>query len=654
MLVCQATLFDGENMRKIAVFTSHVYEQMSGMMQKGLIDAAMKYGVKLIFFASFGDSYSSRDYCEFSKYDKGDRVCFDIPDLNDFDGVIKISTYFSLIIKEHLKKILSEYDIPTINIGGRDEDHLNVRCDDTATFAKVVEHVVEDHGCRNIYHLAGEKKQYFTSLRMEALKRVLAEHDVPFDDDKVYYGTLWFNCGDDALDYILSDCKKRGTKYPDAVICANDYSAIGLINACKDRGIRIPEDFIVTGFDSVAEAKSGFPTVTTAEQPFYNMGYTAITTMLDILDGKKVTDDVLITGNLICNQSCGCKPKTVDSIEDFRVVYIKRLDNATGIAQSMTNLMLTVSDTDSLEECFKAISDNAKTDTGFKDMLLCLAPGWDKQRTVDSDFRTTDEEMKVVAGYRGDKEVPLQTFRKKDILPKDMLEDPNPYYIFALHHLQYYMGYLITTPEIGYREQKAIQSWFVDLGVILETKRIQRDLNQSVARLEFLYNRDMLTELYNRRGLEEFFATFYKECIKLESGLAVITIDMDDLKVINDNYGHNEGDYGLKTIAYAMLRATNGNEICARSGGDEFTVLAKNYTVEKAEQFIANVRMIIDQKVRLDNKEYSVRISSGFHIEYPDNFDMDEHKVFEHCLKEADAEMYKEKRMHKAGRSGKY
>ena len=73
-------------MKKIAVFTSHVYEQMSGQMQKGLIDAARKYGVKLIFFASFGDSYSSRNYGKFSRYDEGDCVSFDIPDLNDFDG----------------------------------------------------------------------------------------------------------------------------------------------------------------------------------------------------------------------------------------------------------------------------------------------------------------------------------------------------------------------------------------------------------------------------------------------------------------------------------------------------------------------------------------------------------------------------------------
>ena len=196
-------------MRKIAVFTSHVYEQMSAMMQKGLIDAARKYGVKLIFFASFGDSYSARNYGEFSRYDEGDCVSFDIPDLDDFDGVIKISTYFSQIIKDHLKKLLSEYDKPIINIGGKDEDQFNVRCDDIATFSKVVEHVVECHGCKDIFHLAGEKTKNFTQERLDAFKTVLESHGIPFEEEKNYYGTLWFDCGEDALDYILKVCEQR-------------------------------------------------------------------------------------------------------------------------------------------------------------------------------------------------------------------------------------------------------------------------------------------------------------------------------------------------------------------------------------------------------------------------------------------------------------
>lgn len=640
-------------MRKIAVFTSHVYEQMSAMMQKGLIDAAKKYGVKLIFFASFGDSYSARNYGEFSRYDEGDCVSFDIPDLDDFDGVIKISTYFSQIIKDHLKKLLSEYDKPIINIGGKDEDQFNVRCDDIATFSKVVEHVVECHGCKDIFHLAGEKTKNFTTERLDAFKTVLESHGIPFEEEKNYYGTLWFDCGEDALDYILNVYENRDRRLPEAVVCDNDYSAVGLINACKERGIRVPEDLIITGFDGVAESVSGFPTITTARQPFYDMGYKAITTILKMTEGEKFSEDIKIVGDILINQSCGCVEKIVDKIEDFRLVYTKRLDNATGIAQSMTNLMISVSENPSFEDCFRAIRDNAKTDTGFKEMLLCLAPGWDKQRIVGVGFSKEDEEMTIVTGYRKDGNVPVQTFRKKDILPKDMLEDPNPYYVFALHHLQYYMGYLIVSPDIDYREQKAVQSWFVNLGVIMETKRIQRDLERSVSRLKFLYNRDMLTELYNRWGLEEHFQTFYNECIALRSGLTVIAIDMDGLKNINDNFGHNEGDYGLKTIAYGLMSASSGDEICARTGGDEFIVLAKNYTKEKALEFIERARTVIAQKVMLDGKEFKVGFSSGIHVEYPDDSsESDAHKVFEHCLKAADESMYSEKRGHKSGRNG--
>ena len=157
---------------------------MSAQMQKGLTDAARWYGVKLIFFASFGDSYSSRNYGKFSKYDEGDCVSFDIPNLKDFDGVIKISTYFSEVIKNHLKVILSENDIPVINIGMIDEEHLSITCDDKATFAKVVDHVVRFHGCRDVYHVAGDKLHNFSFERIDAYRTVLERYKIPFDEKR--------------------------------------------------------------------------------------------------------------------------------------------------------------------------------------------------------------------------------------------------------------------------------------------------------------------------------------------------------------------------------------------------------------------------------------------------------------------------------------
>lgn len=638
--------------KKVAVFTSHVYEQMSGMMQKGLKQAALDHDIKLIFFASFSDSYSSRAYPEYSMYDEGDSVSFDIPDLNDFDGVVKIFSYLGETARKHLDQILLNTKLPVIVIGGMDERFTNICCDETRSFSEIVEHLIECHGCRDIYHLAGIKEKNFTHERVAAYKDTLIRNGIPFDEEKVYYGTLWRDCGDDALDYIMDHCKKNNKELPDAVVCANDYSAIGFINACRNRGIRVPEDIIVTGYDGVVEAVNGFPSVTTSRQPFYNAGYEAINYLLEYWAGEKHGEDVRIMGEFMCNQSCGCRPKTADNIEDIRDTYLKRLKNTTNISQSTTNLMLSLSNADTLEECFRAVSRNARNDTGFKEMLFCLAPDWDKQRIVGDDFSTQDEEMTVVCGYRDDREVPIQTFRKKDILPKDMLEDPYPYYIFTIHHLQYYMGYLIVSPDIDMKEQEALQSWFVDLGLILENRRIHHNLKLSVTRLEFLYNKDMLTGLYNRRGIEQFFGPFYDECRISDKGLALLLFDMDDLKLINDNYGHHEGDYGIKLIADAMLASSDNDAICTRSGGDEFVVIMKGCDEEKICDYISRVRKFIENKVSADRKEFNVVISAGWHLGYPlEDENGDVQKVLEYYMKNADSAMYDEKRQHKNGRA---
>ena len=638
-------------MKKIAVFTSHVYEPMCGLTQKGINAAALELGVKVIYFASFSDSYTGRSYDKYSKYDMGDCVSFDIPDLNDFDGVIKISTYLSPTVKEHLKQILSKTDIPIINIGLLDPEYRNIVCDDKLSFKEIVDHVIEEHNCRDIYHIAGIPEKDFAKKRHEAYKESLIEHGIGYDESKVYVGNLWRDCGEGALDYILDDCNKIGSKLPDAVVCANDYSAVGFVIACRNRGIRVPEDLIVTGFDGVDDAVNGFPTITTSRQPFYSSGYEAVKALTELFDGKELPQNILIPADFLKNQSCGCKPLSAENILDIRDVYLKRLRNTTDIAQSTTNLMLSVAEAESLTEFFDAVKRNAKWNSGFKDMLLCLAPGWDQQRIVGENYSTTDEDMTIVTGYLGDEDVPVQTFRKKNILPPKLLEDPNPYYIFTIHHLQYYMGYLIVSSDIDLHEQEMQQSWLVDLGMIFENRRIQRDLQSSVNRLEFLYSRDMLTGLYNRHGIERFFGELFHECCENHTGLAVMVVDMDGLKQINDNFGHYEGDYAIKAIASALTAASGTDEICTRVGGDEFVILAKNYDPMRANDYIRNVRDYISAKVRSENKRYEVNVSVGIHIANPSIEPKeelyDEYQLFSKYLKIADKAMYDEKKEHK-------
>jgi diguanylate cyclase (GGDEF) domain len=189
---------------------------------------------------------------------------------------------------------------------------------------------------------------------------------------------------------------------------------------------------------------------------------------------------------------------------------------------------------------------------------------------------------------------------------------------------------------------------------MLENWRIREKLNDTVDRLEDLYKRDMLTGLYNRRGYEAHFKRLFRECVIEERSIAVMVIDMDDLKYVNDNYGHTEGDYSLTTIADGMKAAATQGEVCLRTGGDEFAVLAKGYTYEMAEDYIRRLREYMEKRVQQDKKEYPLGVSVGVCVRNPEDndgiiTDAEIDAASEEYMKYADAEMYKEKKAHKQG-----
>ena len=639
-----------EERKKIAVFSSSIYEPMVRTMINGIIKAAEETGDKVICFTSFSDSYSSKVYGKFHLYDEGDVVAIELPDLNDFDGIIKVDQSMNGHAHECLMKRLKKTDLPVINVGSKEDGLINILNDEYASFSDVVDHVIMVHGCKDIYHLAGIRGKYFTVERVEAYKKTIEKHGIEFDPEKIYYGTLWRDCGEAALDYFIEQSNKRGKKYPEAIICANDYSAMGLINACRERGIEVPGDIIVTGYDGIEEAYQGYPSITTSEQPFYQSGYESVYVLHRIWDGEKIEGNIRSRGKLMCKQSCGCEPLTMNAVEDIRKLFQGRLDGASYLAQSMINLSLGVSGADTIEDCFREISENAAVDTGFEDMLLCLPHDWNKKRIIDEHFHETDEEMTVAAGFLDRKPVGKQTFMKKEILPKELMDSPKPYFIFPIHHLQHYMGYMIVSPEDKTYNKLTMLAWIVNLGCMLDNWRVRQELGAAVRHMENLYNRDMLTNLYNRHGFELFFDEICSEGIASEKPVAVLIIDMDDLKLINDEYGHAEGDYCLRAIAEAMNFAAGKGEICIRSGGDEFTMIARDYTEEMAMEFADKMRERLAHISKRDNKPFTVNFSMGYCIKVPTSDMGSIAGISEKYLKAADEKMYEDKKRHKAGR----
>lgn len=149
---------------------------------------------------------------------------------------------------------------------------------------------------------------------------------------------------------------------------------------------------------------------------------------------------------------------------------------------------------------------------------------------------------------------------------------------------------------------------------------------------------DPLTGLPNRVMLRERLAMLLTQARVNQDMLAVIFLDLDRFKLINDSLGHYVGDHALRIIADRLVHAVRASDMVARLGGDEFTVVLPGITEEQdAFRVLRKLVEALGQPLRLEGEEYSVSASVGVALYPRDGQDSDT------LLRIADAAMYDSK-----------
>jgi signal transduction histidine kinase/DNA-binding LacI/PurR family transcriptional regulator len=263
----------------------------------GVLDAAQEQDVNLICFPG--------SYWRDSGYQGQANVLYELIDPGQLDAIV-----LGNIVQEHrvdLDEFKSFFErrfrVPMVSMRKMLEGIPYVPLDDYQGVREAMAHLIEVHGFSRIAFLRGPEEHPYAQARYQAYTDVLQKYGLPFRPELVTPPSGW----NEASARVLLDERKLSPPADfEAVMAANDRKALNALTTFQTRGMRVPGDVAVVGFNDDAEAKVATPPLTSVAIPFYEQGRPLIEMLLTLLAGKKVSGQVTLPTRLVVRQSCGC------------------------------------------------------------------------------------------------------------------------------------------------------------------------------------------------------------------------------------------------------------------------------------------------------------------------------------------------------------
>lgn len=153
---------------------------------------------------------------------------------------------------------------------------------------------------------------------------------------------------------------------------------------------------------------------------------------------------------------------------------------------------------------------------------------------------------------------------------------------------------------------------FFTVPLLRKANNEQAKLTDHAAKLEVEVVTDPLTGLYNRRYFEQALDQYLKQFSRIKAPVGLLTLDLDHFKSVNDTYGHDVGDVVLKELSKRLKMLTREHDIVARTGGEEFCIVAPFSRVDQIRPFAERIcRMIAEMRVDVGHVILRPTISIG-------------------------------------------
>ncbi len=565
--------------------------------------------------------------------DAGEGAVFDLPRMMSFDGIISLrETLANDVARLKVEELLQYYKgKPHVSIDVPTNGAVNILFDDSASVRALTSHLIEHHGVRDIVYISGPKRQIVAMNRLIACRETMEAHGLTLRPENVYDGEWIQRRGRE----IAMELLEREEGLPEAIVCGNDDMALGVIEMLHEQGKRVPEDVIVTGYDAIREAM--LRELTTARRPIERAARTALAVLNHWIDGREPTKwDIFLPTIPLFRGTCGCEREKETLRERMWAMASERrsLEETLSKVSMFSGALASAKDE---QDTYEKIGELARR-WNVGEMYLCADPGITREIPERTQQETWPERMLLLYGRREGDSLPIQTFPTKDLIPVMHEKDRLPMcLVFSpLYYQDRILGYLAI--ENGDGIDTAMYSVLMLLNGALMSLYLQSNLRFYARRLEELTYTDPITGLLNRRGLMER-APLVMERARAEGKYFVLmSSDMDHMKMINDNYGHQAGDEAIRRMGRAMEKLRDEGMMPVHISGDEFQA----YGMTEDRDAAGRIREALSRSLRQLNEEElwitEIHTSIGLCASVPR-----EGMTLEDYQRTADRAMYEEK-----------
>ena len=626
-------------MKKIMFLTADWNPEIAEKVYNAIYEAADRLDFSMDIFSCFGGMVEEGN--TIGEYD-----IYKLPNFKDYDGVLVMASQIHAeTARDRVVALTRDANIPVVSINVPLENTIQVGTDNYHSFCQMVEHVICEHHAQNIMLLEGPRG-YEADIRKQAFIDTISRYDL-HDSVSFFKGDWSLKSGTRCAEKILLDKEHL----PDAVICANDDMAIGCAERLELSGVHIPEDLIITGFDDNESSRVFSPSITTVSRDYNKMILDAMENVLAEIEKKPHQKVLFCDHQLMLRESCGCKEHSDEGVKMFRRRYTsmnRRLSEVEFELDKMTGEFFG-------SNCAYRLFENVEKYSGsfgvediyvfvyhqYFSSILDGNPTLQPQAFHLVDLIACHENRPFV----DEKEHIYKTFEINELIPKDIHETSRVWLFYPIHFMEEPIGYVALKnfePSICRRQiRRPLNIFAMAMDNLRQKIRLEK-MNKALGEKA---DRDPLTGLFNRYGFSAHVLPVKEYVLNNNNILEFLFIDVDEMKQINDNYGHGAGDQCLVTLAKTIMDISyrehykDDNFVAMRFGGDEFIIVCE----KKKTSFAKLLNQEVGKMNMLRQYPFDIKISVGvLDISPEDNFTEDE------IIKIADDRMYEEKRKKKS------